>query len=59
MRITISIDWKADKGTCVKIIPTMFMASQTQGGSKFVQEFSDRLLGESYFSKTNSDQCDL
>jgi len=28
------------------------MASQTQGGSKFVQEFSDRLFGESDFSKT-------
>jgi hypothetical protein len=32
----------------------MFMASQTQGGSKFVKEFSDRLLGESNFSKKNS-----
>jgi hypothetical protein len=51
MRIVFSFDWKTDKGTCVKIIQTMFMASQTQGGSKFVQEFSDRLLGESNFSK--------
>jgi hypothetical protein len=30
----------------------LFVASQTQGGSKFVQEFSDRLLGESNFQKT-------
>jgi hypothetical protein len=46
MRIVFSIDWKTDIGTCVQIIQTIFMASQTQGGSKFVQEFSDILLGE-------------
>jgi hypothetical protein len=58
MRIVFSIDWKTDKGTCVIIIQMMFMASQTQGGSKFVWEFSDRLLGKSNFSKNYSDQCD-